>query len=108
MVIAEILKHRLNSGKKSNLYFYRDSKGNEIDLLLVNGPDIFPIEIKAGMTVTRDYFKGLNYFIKLFPNRIPAGSGLVYGGDETQSRTGVSIVPLSHLDTLLTLANPSE
>jgi hypothetical protein len=108
MVIAETLKHRFNSGKKSNLYFYRDSKGNEIDLLLVNGPDIFPIEIKSGMTITRDYFKGLNHFIKLFPKRIHAGSGLVYGGNEHQSRTGVSIVPLSHLSTLLSLANPPE
>lgn len=108
MVIAETLKHRFNSGKKSNLYFYRDSKGNEIDLLLVNGPDIFPIEIKSGMTITRDYFKGLNHFTKLFPKRIHSGSGLVYGGDEIQSRTGVSIVPLSHLSTLLSLANPPE
>ncbi len=105
MVIAEALKYRFNSGKKSNLYFYRDSKGNEVDLLLVNGPDFFPIEIKAGMTITRDYFKGLNHLTKLFPERIPAGSGLVYGGNQTQSRTGVSIVPISHLNTLLTLAN---
>lgn len=30
MVIAETLKHRFNSGKKSNIYFYRDSKGNKL------------------------------------------------------------------------------
>lgn len=100
MVIAEALKYRFNQGKRSNLYFYRDSKGNEVDLLMVYGSDIFPIEIKAGMTITRDYFKGLNHFAKLFPDHMPWGSGIVYGGDETQKRTGVLIVPLHQMNDL--------
>ena len=77
MVIAEALKYRLNQGKRSNLYFYRDSKGNEVDLLLLNGSDIFPIEVKAGMTITRDYFKGLNHFVKIFSEHVPKGMGLL-------------------------------
>ena len=100
MVITEALKYRFNQGKKSNLYFYRDSKGNEVDLLMINGPDIFPIEIKAGMTITREYFKGLNHFIKTFPEFVPNGSGLVYGGVEKQKRTDVSIVPFNCLNDL--------
>ena len=104
MVIAEALKYRLNQGKRSNLYFYRDSKGNEVDLLLLNGSDIFPIEIKAGMTITRDYFKGLNQFVKIFSEHIPKGTGLIYGGDESQKRTDVSIVPFKHLNDLFRLA----
>ena len=107
MIIAEALKYRFNRGKKSNLYFYRDSKGNEVDLLMVSGPDIFPIEIKSGMTITRDYFKGLNHFKKLLPDKFPSGSGLVYGGNEKQSRTGVSIVPFSHINTLFKQADIS-
>jgi uncharacterized protein len=97
MVIAETLKHRFNQGKRSNLFFFRDSKGHEVDLLLVEGSDFFPIEIKAGMTVTRDYFKGLIYFAKLFPDQLPRGSGLVYGGDQAQERSDVTVVPFSHL-----------
>ncbi|MFH1982056.1 MAG: ATP-binding protein [Pseudomonadota bacterium] len=100
MVILEALKYRLNQGKKSNLYFYRDSKGNEVDLLLLNGPDIFPIEIKAGMTITRDYFKGLSYFSKLFAGHVSNGAGIVYGGGERQQRSDVSIVPIQHLNQL--------
>lgn len=101
MVIAEALKHRLNQGKRSNLFFYRDSKGNEVDLLLVKGSDLFPIEIKAGMTITRDYLKGLKHFSKVFPDQIPKGSGLIYGGTEAQLRSNVSIVPFQQLDELL-------
>lgn len=101
MVIAETLKYRFNQGKKSNLYFYRDSKGNEVDLLLVNGPDLYPIEIKGGMTINRDYFRGLKHFAKIFPDRIPAGSGIVYGGDTAQQRSDVTIVPFQHLSHLM-------
>lgn len=97
LVIAEILKYRFNEGKRSNLYFYRDSKGNEVDLLIVIGPDIFPIEIKAGMTITKNFFKGLKHFSKLFPENTPWGSGLVYGGSEPQKRTDVSIFPFAEL-----------
>ena len=107
MVIAEALKHRFNQGKRSNLFFYRDSKGNEVDLLLVNGLDIFPIEIKAGMTINRDYFKGLKHFAKLFPDHIPWGSGLVYGGKKAQRRTDVSIVPYQQVYDLFNASDES-
>jgi hypothetical protein len=100
LVVSEALKYRFNHGRQSNLYFYRESKGNEVDLVLVNGPDLFPIEIKSGMTITRDYFKGLRHFSKIFGNSIPRGSGLVYGGQEGQRRTDVTVVPVYGLQEL--------
>ncbi len=105
LVVAESLKYRFNRGQRSNLYFYRDSKGNEVDLLFANGSDLFPIEIKAGMTISKDFFKGLTHFAKVFPNHTPGGSGLVYGGEDAQQRTQVSIVPLAQLHALYNLAN---
>ncbi|MBU1193382.1 MAG: ATP-binding protein [Proteobacteria bacterium] len=101
MVIAETLKYRFNHGKRNNLHFYRDSKGNEVDLLLLNGSKIFPVEIKAGMTITQDYFKGLNHFTTFFKDQVSQGAGLVYGGEDPQQRTGISIVPFYHLIELL-------
>jgi uncharacterized protein len=100
LVISEALKYRFNRGRRSNLYFYRDSKGNEVDLVLVNGSDLFPIEIKSGMTITRDYFKGLRHFSNVFGDSIPNGSGLVYGGQEGQRRTDVAVVPVYALQAL--------
>jgi len=55
------------------------------------------------MTITRDYFKGLNHFVNIFPDQIPKGMGLVYGGDESQKRTDVSIVPFNRLNDLFQL-----
>ena len=46
--MIDALKFRYNRGKRSNLYFWRDAKGNEVDLLIENGPDVTPVEIKAG------------------------------------------------------------
>jgi predicted AAA+ superfamily ATPase len=48
LVIMEALKYRYHRGERSNLYFWRDGKGNEVDLLVENGPDIVPVEIKSG------------------------------------------------------------
>jgi predicted AAA+ superfamily ATPase len=105
MVVIEALKYRFNRGKRSNLYFYRDSKGNEVDLILVYGADLFPIEIKAGMTITRDYFKGLKHFAKVFPDHSPKGGGLVYAGDQSQSRADVLVVPYTKLNKLFHVAS---
>ncbi len=58
------------------------------------------IEVKAGTTITRDYFKGLNHFVKIFSEQIPEGMGFIYGGDESQQRTDVFIVPFNRMNDL--------
>lgn len=45
VVLAEIQKKLANSGQNGELYFWRDSNGNEIDALLETGGRLFPIEI---------------------------------------------------------------
>lgn len=45
-VVSEIVKSYFNSGKRPDLYYYRDIDGKEIDLLIVEGNSIYPIEIK--------------------------------------------------------------
>ena len=93
MVILEALKYRLHRGKEAHFTFYRDSVGNEVDLLYPVGPEILPIEIKAGQTVPRDYFKGLRAFER-FHGPFSAGAVLVYGGSETQRRTDTTVTPI--------------
>lgn len=102
LAVMETLKFRFNQGKRSNLNFYRDSKGNEVDLLIEVGPDIFPVEIKMGATVTPDYFKGIKSFTKVVPD-LPWGSGLIYGGNEVQFRSGVKVYPVWDISKMLEL-----
>ena len=100
MVVVEALKFRLNQGRDAQLSFYRDSTGNEVDLLYPLGPDVLPIEIKAGQTVSADYFKGLKTFER-FRGHLAAGAVVVYGGQETQHRTGITVVSLQEFSQVL-------
>lgn len=85
-VVLEALKDRLNAGESPEMYFYRDSEGNEVDLLLPTAGKVFAIEIKAGATVNPDYFRGLRSFAAHQPAHL-AGGCVVYGGDEGQARS---------------------
>ena len=85
-VVMEAMKDRLNAGESAEMYFYRDSEGNEVDLLLPTGRKMHAIEIKAGATVNPDYFKGLKAFAAHHPQALASGC-LVFGGPQGQSRS---------------------
>ncbi len=70
-------------------------------MVVTMGPNLFPVEIKAGETVTDDFFKGLRAFKKTFPANTPLGSGLIYGGESIQMRSDVKIYPVTGTHTML-------
>lgn len=83
-LINELLKNRFNAGKRSNLYFWRDRSGHEIDVLIDKGLELLPVEIKSGQTVSEDYFKGLKFWEKLTGK---SGGVIFYGGHSQQKRS---------------------
>jgi hypothetical protein len=85
MVVNEMLKCRFNNGKKNNLFFWRDNTGNEIDVIIDNGKQLIPVEIKSGATITENILKGIQFWQKLTGNKKGI---LVYGGTQSQHRTG--------------------
>jgi uncharacterized protein len=104
MVMMEVLKFRLNRGLHDNLFFYRDSDGTEVDLVLEFSNGIYPIEIKSGATVSTDYFKGLRHLKKLFREPMqepPNGGGLIYGGTDAWQQFGTQIVGYGRTADLL-------
>lgn len=98
-VITELLKARLNEGKQSNLYFWRDKSGHEIDCLIDESKRLVPIEIKSGKTVAEDFFDNLQYYQNLSGVN-PKDSFVVYGGGQAQSRSLGRVVPWDHLAAL--------
>lgn len=52
-VVSEILKSYWHQGRGVNLYFYRDRDGREIDLLIEQDNQLYPIEIKKTATPSR-------------------------------------------------------
>ncbi|MDD1702843.1 MAG: ATP-binding protein [Methanoregula sp.] len=98
LIITEFLKYRFNHGKESNLYFWRDQHGHEIDCLIeYRGNDLIPVEIKSGRTANNDYFKEITYWNTLSGNA-PERSFVVYGGDLSQQRSTGRLTGYAHLD----------
>jgi predicted AAA+ superfamily ATPase len=85
MILSELLKERLNKGQQDNLYYWRDKTGNEVDILIDNAGKLTALELKAGETISQDFFKGLNYFSSL--TKKPIEKQLIYGGKIKQKRS---------------------
>lgn len=101
MVVIEALKHRYHRAKRENLSFWRDAKGNEVDLIIEHGASVTPLEIKVSQTVRSDDFKGL----QIFANRLKAHQlrkpALVYGGHERQQRSFVEALGYADISRFL-------
>lgn len=99
LMVLEILKGRMNQGLPSNLYFWRDQTGHEVDLIGEWGGVIRAIEIKYGETFQESYIKNLKYFIKLCEEqgKDSASGYLVYSGAQEGEYSGVSLTPLANI-----------
>ena len=76
-VITEIRKNNFNAGINEGLYYFRDSLGNEVDLITEKNGLSLAIEIKASKKVSSGMLRGLHFWQKNQPN----GQGiLLYSG----------------------------
>jgi len=104
-VVSELVKLFLHHGERPPLYFWRDSNGREVDVVLDLGTSRVLVEAKAGMTVAADAFRGLENYERLAasaaegaaaegrPGYVTRRSVLVYGGDEWYERRGSDVRP---------------
>jgi hypothetical protein len=86
LIINEYLKQNYNGQQNKDFYYWRDSNGNEVDLIVSNGNGYDAVEIKATQTLTENIFKGLDYIANI-GGEIIKRKILVYGGNESQTRT---------------------
>ena len=96
-VISELLKRRYNQGLPSNLFFWRNNAGDEVDLLIEQGEQLIPVEIKSGQTLTSDFLAGLQKWMRLAGETCLAPR-LVYGGEENMTRSGVLVQSWKAID----------
>ena len=83
--VSELLKGRMNRGLNENIFFWRDNVGHEIDCIVDQGDKLIPLEIKAGKTFTKDFFKGLDYYERLSKDMVTQPT-VVYAGSADQPR----------------------
>ncbi|NDG41181.1 MAG: ATP-binding protein [Betaproteobacteria bacterium] len=99
-VVSELLKNRFNQGLASNLYFWRNNTGEEVDVLIEQGETLMPVEIKSGQTFNPDFLTGLHKWAR-YAGPVAQPAHLVYGGDSNMNRSGVSVHSWRELQPLL-------
>jgi hypothetical protein len=104
LIILELLKHRYNQGRRSNLYFWRDNNGREIDCIIeVGSGSLVPVEIKSAETIRSDFLKPLVFWQKI--SGTPTGkSFLIYGGEEQQIRSQGIVLPWKQINDVWVLS----
>jgi uncharacterized protein len=102
LVVSDIVKGLLHRGKRPPISFYRDAKGNEVDVIITTGRGDVPIEIRSSSTFSYDLAKGLDRFRAAAPpERIGDWSGLVYDGDDPFTTKDVRVIPRAGVDALV-------
>ena len=85
-VRSELIKQRFNTGQPADLYFWRDSSGNEIDVVYETADGLQAVEIKSGSTFAADWLDGVKKWQRFSadtPSRKPI---LIYGGTDSHER----------------------
>ena len=96
MVVIEALKSRLNAGREPELYFYRDNRGDEVDLLFRRNRQLIPIEIKSAMTFNMEFVKGITRFRKIASSALKGY--VVYAGDLTPDLPDARVLRFTEMD----------
>lgn len=88
-IIAEVLKNEYHNGELPWLHFFRDHRGNEVDLIVETEGVPHAVEIKSGQTATTDMLRGLRYWASLTGEE--GRRMLVYGGADDTIRSGIPV-----------------
>ncbi len=86
--LSEPWKHRYNKIQQGELFYFRDRRGREVDLVFEEDGELSQLEIKMGKTIMSKTFSALNYLQTLIGI---SQSSLVYGGDDSYQRSGYPV-----------------
>ena len=105
-VFSELWKAYYNNIKSDNLFFFRDTRGREVDGILDKVVSISQFEVKKSSTISSSFFKTLEYLKTL---TLPIDkSFLIYGGDESLLREGTWIISWREISRVLELETGPE
>lgn len=97
LLIMEVVKRILNQGERTNLHFYRDTKGNEVDLLIPKARKFTAVEIKSGQTFQPEFISGIEHFKSACKPETAVDGVLWYNGkSQTQYKNTDIRNPLVH------------
>lgn len=84
-VVSELIKQRSWDSKPLSIYYYRDHRGREIDIVLErHDGSLVAIEVKTSATIKTADFASLRYFREKTADKFKCGI-VLYSGRATQS-----------------------
>lgn len=95
-VINLFMKKAFNKGETPQLSFWRDNKGNEVDLLETIEGKQFAYEIKSGKTYSTDYANSLKYWAGL-SSADAEHCNIVYGGEQKLKMKEFNVLTINDL-----------
>lgn len=95
---SEVVKHRLNRGERSGLYFYRDRHGLEADLIIDDGQSLTVAEAKSGQTATSELVNAGRQVAEVLASAGRVRRCVVFGGETDQKRKDVHVMAWDSLD----------
>ena len=107
-VVIEALKTRLNLGLEPNLYFFRNSNGLEIDLILQEQNKLKLFEIKSGKSLNDEFCRNMkNFFAKYNEDIISTSTKgtVIYSGETYESYKDFGFYNFSNIPQLFESKN---
>lgn len=102
-VVIEALKTRLNLGLEPNLYFFRNSNGLEIDLILQEQNKLKLFEIKSGKSLNDEFCRNMKNFSAKYNEEIASDSTkgtVIYSGETYESYKDFGFYNFSNIPQL--------
>ncbi len=81
LAVVELMKQQFNTNKRNDIYFYRENKGREVDVLLDTAGKFNLYEIKSSMTFHKDFTRNMDYLANLLTDKVVSRK-VIYDGDD--------------------------
>lgn len=98
-IVSEIWKNYYNNIISDNIYFFRDNRGREVDIIFDKVVSLSQLEIKRSSTINASFFQTLEYLKTL--NQPVDNSYIIYGGEDSFRRQNTEIISWRNVKSIL-------
>lgn len=96
-VLSEVIKTALHRGTEPNVYFWRTSRGEEVDIVLEAQGRLIPVEVKQTATPSPGLASGLSSFMRDYAGNTEKGWLVHLGNTWLPLAPNVTAVPFSEI-----------
>ncbi len=102
LVVSDIVKEFLHRGRRAPVSFFRDAKGNEVDLIISRGDRQISVEIKSTTTYSSELCAGIHRFRSIAPGVAADDPAfLVFDGADSFLAKDVKVLPRTAVQALV-------